>query len=126
MNHYNEYSHMRHSNSNRKNARVRLDLKAYYKCKGVNEEEVHCKIINISALGACFLTKSILYKGDILEISFQLGQDLIFSKARVVRVSGKEIGIKFLELSDEESQLLADYVSVVLFRDKGTEKKGKL
>lgn len=68
---------------------------------------VPVEVVNISAGGLCFLGRSILYQGDMLEMRFPFKRSTIIMPGRVVRVNGREIGVQFTCSQDE----IIDFVS---------------
>ncbi len=58
-------------------------------------------IINISAGGICFIRNSIIHKGDILQIKFPFKSKKIILDAKVIRVEGREVAIKFLDSEEK-------------------------
>ncbi len=60
------------------------------------------EIINISAGGICFIRTSILEKGDIIKLRFNLQEKKIVLTAKVVRIEGREAAVKFI---DDEKQI---------------------
>jgi hypothetical protein len=57
--------------------------------------------INISPGGMCFLRSSMFTVGDILKIAFPLNEGKMYIEGKVLRISGREVGIKFT--SSEEN-----------------------
>jgi hypothetical protein len=60
-------------------------------------------VINIGAAGLCFIRNSIISKGDIVKIKFPFRTKKILLDAKVMRVDGREVALKFLN-SDQEIQ----------------------
>ena len=58
-------------------------------------------IINISAGGICFIRNSIIHKGDVLQIKFPFKSKKIILNAKVIRVEGREVAIKFLDSEEK-------------------------
>jgi hypothetical protein len=81
--------------------RVRpLNLHIEYRHK--RDDSVYkVSIINISAGGICFIRNSIIHKGDILQIKFPFKSKKIILNAKVIRVEGREVAIKFLESEEK-------------------------
>jgi len=67
------------------------------------------EVVNISAGGLCFLGRSILYQGDMLEFRFPFKHKNIIMPARVVRVNGREIGVQFICSQDEITDFVSEY-----------------
>jgi len=53
------------------------------------------EVVNISAGGLCFLTRSIVHVGDHMEFRFPLRSRTIILPARVIRVDGREAGVQY-------------------------------
>ena len=64
-------------------------------------------VINISAGGVCLLRSAVLEKGDIIHLRFPFKTKKILLSARVIRVDGKEVGIKFLNTDDQIEKFIA-------------------
>lgn len=76
------------------------DLTVKYKLDGktaVNKAEV----INISSGGICFLRSAYLEVGDIIHLKFPFKSKKILLNAKVIRMDGREAGIKFLDTDEQ-------------------------
>ncbi|MCX7679006.1 MAG: PilZ domain-containing protein [Spirochaetes bacterium] len=67
------------------------------------------EVVNISAGGLCFLTRSIIYKGDLLDIRFPFSRRTIVLPGKVVRIHGREVGVQFTCNKDEMIDFVNTY-----------------
>ncbi len=91
----------------------KIDKREYNRIKTINFfiEYIHrndstvfkVPVINIGASGLCFIRNSIISKGDIIKIKFPFRTKKILLDAKVIRVEGREVALKFLN-SDQELQ----------------------
>ncbi len=70
---------------------------------------VPVEVVNISAGGLCFLSRSIIYQGDALEFRFPFKHTTVIMPARVVRINVREIGVQFSCSQDEIAEFVATY-----------------
>ncbi len=76
------------------------DLTIKYKLEGQNVV-YKADVINISSGGICFLRSAYLEIGDVLHIKFPFKSKKILLTAKVIRMDGREAGIKFLDSDDQ-------------------------
>ena len=97
--------------------RVKVSIDGYYSIEGLDTRSP-CEFIDISEVGACFLSREQLDKGEKIKVHFQLGFDAFYLKAIVLRIVSREIGVQFIDLSSEERTLLQDYVYIRLYKHR--------
>jgi hypothetical protein len=92
---------MARSIDKREHNRVKpLNLNIEYRYK--KDDSVYkVPIINISAGGICFIRNSIINKGDLLQIKFPFKSKKIILNAKVIRVEGREVALKFLDSEEK-------------------------
>ncbi len=76
-----------------------------YKIKG-GDTVYKAELVNLSAGGICFLRNSIINKGDLLVVRFPFMSRKILLTGHVLRVDGREVGIKFLNTEEEVAQFV--------------------
>jgi hypothetical protein len=64
-------------------------------------------VINISSGGICFLRNAPIKKEDILYITFPFKAKKIVLKAQVMRIEGREAGLKFLNDPEVSEDMIA-------------------
>lgn len=83
---------------NRKFERIRVEnFKIKYRISDVEMNAPSVSVINVSAGGVCFLRDSVLMKNDKVEVLFPFKSNKIILKAKVIRVEGREVAVKFIE-----------------------------
>jgi hypothetical protein len=81
------------------------ELIVKYKIEG--QTVVHkADIIDISAGGICFLRSAYLEIGDVLQLKFPFESKKIVLTAKVIRVDGREAGVKFLDSDDQVEKFI--------------------
>ncbi len=65
-------------------------------------------MVNISASGICILRNAFLEKGDEINIRFPFKSKNILLTAKIIRVEGKEVGIKFLD----DDEIIENFIIV--------------
>jgi hypothetical protein len=92
---------MRKSIDKRNTGRIKMpNIFIEYKVKG-SDTPFKVEIVNISSGGLCFLRNSILTKNDVLLIKFPFKNAKVILEAQVLRLDGREVGVKFLNPEDE-------------------------
>lgn len=81
------------------------DLLIRYKLEG-QPTVYKGELINVSAGGVCFLRSAYLQIGDVIHIKFPFKSKKMFLAARVIRVDGREAGIKFLDPDDKVEKFI--------------------
>ncbi len=89
--------------------RVKLFRFSVEVSKHGENEFMPVEVVNISAGGLCFLSKSIIYHGDMLDFRFPFKRREIIMPARVVRINGREVGVQFTADSDEIIDFVTTY-----------------
>ena len=59
------------------------------------------EVINISSGGICFLRTAYLEIGDVIHLKFPFKSKKILLNAKVIRMDGREAGIKFLDTDEQ-------------------------
>lgn len=63
-----------------------------------NEDTIYdAEVINLSAGGICFLSKSVIHKDDMIKILFPFKTKKVILKSTILRVEGRETAAKFIE-----------------------------
>lgn len=84
------------------------DLIVKYKVEG--ETTVYkAELINISAGGVCFLRSAYLELGNIIHLKFPFKSRKILLTAKVIRVDGREVGIKFLNPDEQIDKFIKTF-----------------
>ena len=85
----------------RKQPRIRLNkFKIRYKSDMDQNEPYISDVVNISAMGICFLCNSDIKKNTVINILFPFESAKVLLKAQVLRVEGREVGAKFIDDSE--------------------------
>lgn len=92
----------------RKKARIAVDIEGQIEIPG--HPALDCRVISLGTGGLTIIVSTILYTGDLVKIRFRLNLYEIHTEAEVVRVSGKEAGMKFLNLGSEETERIQSFI----------------
>ena len=110
------------SRQKRKMARTPVNIKGEYALKG--QDQAHqCEVTDLGTGGLSMTTRSTMYDGDEVEVRLPLGKSALTVPGRVVRVSGKSIGVQFEDLPDEQLEIIQDYIHTTFFDKKDPQKK---
>lgn len=107
----------------RKKARIRLDSTGAY-VLNQKGKLVDCKLIDLGTGGMTFQSPMSLYPGDKLEMEFKLAGKPIKVPGEVVRTTGKDCVMKYLDLAPEIESIIQEYIHDSFFEDKGKKKLG--
>jgi len=83
------------------------------------------EIVNISAGGLCFLQTSPLSIGENVMFNFTFRKCTVHMTGKVMRVDGREIGVKFTDSEDEIMKFVRLFnreISGMLITKKGTSR----
>ncbi len=84
------------------------DLTVEYKIEG--EDTVYkAEVINLSVGGICLLRSAFLDKEDVIHIKFPFESKKIVLIAKVIRVDGREVGIKFLNSDSQIERFIQTF-----------------
>ncbi len=92
---------MRKSIDKRNTGRIRTPhILVEYKLKGT-DALFKVELVNVSSGGMCFLRNSVVAKNDILVIRFPFKSSKVILEAQVLRIDGREVGVKFTSPEEE-------------------------
>jgi len=77
-----------------------VNLKVDYRIKG-SETPTTVEVINLSTGGLCFLRNTIINKGEFIQVRFPFKTRKVIMNAQVVRIDGREVGVKFTDSEKE-------------------------
>ncbi len=103
------------SKQKRKNARIRVNLNGTFVILGMDKEN-ECNIVDIGTGGMGILTKTLLYPGDKVKIHFWLDDKEFYLQGTVSRVSGKNVGLIFEDISTDDIAKIQNYIHSRLFK----------
>ncbi|MCP4763913.1 MAG: PilZ domain-containing protein [archaeon] len=83
------------------------------------------ELINLSTGGICMLRSAVLDKGDIIHIKFPFESKKTVLIAKVIRVDGREVGIKFLNTEDQLEKFIEIFNKEYSLLKKGNNKFGE-
>ena len=66
-----------------------------------NDYDSIATVLNVSGGGICLLRNAPINKNDIIDILFPFKEKKIILKAQVVRIEGREVGLKFVSSEDD-------------------------
>ena len=105
------------SQQKRKQARSPAQIEAEFYIAG--QQQPHpCSVTDLGTGGLSFITKSTLYQGDKVELALKIQGRGLRLKGEVIRVSGKSIGIKYLDVDDATLQRIQDFIHTSFFAPK--------
>jgi hypothetical protein len=104
----------------RKKARAPIEMEAEFTLKA-GQEWQKCQLVDIGIGGLSFTSRSTLYQGDAVHMRFRLLQQPVELQGEVSRVSGKYIGIAFLDPDESYLELIQKYIHTNFF-DKEKKK----
>lgn len=112
---FNESVQLRDSaQQKRKQARSPAKIEADFMLKG--QDQPHpCSVTDLGTGGLSIQTKSTLYQGDVIDIQLKLQGRMLKLPVEVVRVSGKSIGLKYQNLSDQDMAKIQDFIHRAFF-----------
>lgn len=106
----------------RKKARARVNLQGEFQLEG-KPEKFPCTLVDIGTGGLSLQTRSTLYVGDKIVVSFKLKAKPMKQNAVVTRVSGKSIGLQFTGLGEAELAEIQEYIHSAFFDSNKDKKK---
>ena len=105
----------------RKKARARISMEAEFQLDG-KPDRFACQLVDIGTGGLSIQTKSTLYVGDKIVVSFKLKQQIMKQAAVVTRVAGKSVGAQFTNLAEADLGEIQEYIHSSYF-DPNKDKK---
>lgn len=99
----------------RKQARTGLREEAVLRV-GQQPQAHPCTLVDIGTGGLSLLTKQTLYVGDVVEIECSLATKKLALSGTVARVSGKNVGVQFNKLSDEDLSTIQHFIHETFFQ----------
>ncbi|MCB1175752.1 MAG: PilZ domain-containing protein [Leptospiraceae bacterium] len=112
---FNDSLHMRDSNQQkRKQARANARIEATFLLDGQNQEH-SCSVSDLGTGGMSILSKSTLYMGDKIRVQLKVATRMLDISCEVVRVSGKSVGLRFVEISPENLERIQEFIHSSFF-----------
>lgn len=106
------------SKQQRKNARIRINNLIGSFTLNNQSRENECRILDIGTGGLGIETKTLLYPGDKIIIRFWLEENNFELPCVVSRVSGKNAGVVFENISEEIIAKIQNYIHKNFFHSK--------
>ena len=104
----------------RKKARAQINAEAEYALSNSGGYQ-SCQPVDIGIGGLSFTSRSTLYQGDRLSVRFRLLERPVEFQAEVSRVSGKYVGVAFIDPPEEQLEIIQKYIHSNFF-DKDKKK----
>ncbi len=92
----------------RKKARIAVDIEGLLEISGHPASD--CRITSLGPGGMTLVVRTTVYLGDLVNIRFVVGMSQLNIECEVVRTTGKEVGLKFRLLSDEDEQKIQSLI----------------
>ena len=93
----------------RKYPRVK-NFRLFVETKGKDENNFYTvEIVNLAAGGLCFLRKFVVNMNDLLTFRFSFKSGPIALNGSVMRIYGREVGVKFLDDENELKSFVDNY-----------------
>ncbi len=87
--------------------RIKVEkFKVKYRIINSDSKGVDVDVVNISAGGICFLRDTSVYKGEEVEVLFPFKTKKIILRAEILRIEGREVGIRFITNKDKVEEFL--------------------
>jgi len=95
----------------RRKARIPVKIKGSFVYKDINNNITDkCLINSLSTGGISFMSGMVLTRGDVVVVTFPLGSEVITEYCKITRTHGKEVGCKFIYPSEENINLIQQYI----------------
>ncbi|TGK17889.1 PilZ domain-containing protein [Leptospira fluminis] len=113
-----KYEYRDPSQQKRKNARVKITIEGEFCVKGKTQKfPVH--VVDIGTGGAGMETRTSVFEGDRIVLFAAINGKNMELESEVIRVSGKKANIIFVNLPDEDKDLIQDLIHKKFFdKDK--------
>ncbi|EQA44939.1 type IV pilus assembly protein PilZ [Leptospira broomii serovar Hurstbridge str. 5399] len=113
-----KYEYRDPSQQKRKNARVKITIDADFSVKGKSQRfPVH--VVDIGTGGAGLETRTSVFEGDRIFLFAPINGKNMELESEVIRVSGKKANVIFVNLLDEDRELIQDLIHKKFFdKDK--------
>ncbi len=92
----------------RKKARIQVRFDGFVESPGYEPQE--CLVSSLGTGGLTVSTRATFYPGELVRVSFHLQEMNIRCECEIVRVTGKELGVKFVQIDDESLELIQSYI----------------
>ncbi|MFB5649113.1 PilZ domain-containing protein [Leptospira wolffii] len=113
-----KYEYRDPSQQKRKNARVKITIDGEFAVKG-KAQRFPVFIVDIGTGGAGLETRTSVFEGDRIHLFGTINGKNMDLESEVIRVSGKKANVIFLNLSDEDKDLIQDLIHKKFFdKDK--------
>ncbi len=100
----------------RKNPRIPVDIKGTFIYRDAeNTITEKCIINSLSTGGVSFNSSVVLLKGDVIVISFLLGNTPIKVDCKVTRTHGKEVGSSFVNPTVDDVKYIQQFIFKKVF-----------
>ena len=96
----------------RKNGRIRVNLEAYFI---FNEKKYDTTILDIGTGGAALLASIPFYKGEAIQLYFNLGGTLMSLQGRITRTTGKIFVIKFDTIDESDASKIQLFINLKVY-----------
>lgn len=99
----------------RKKARIPVSMEGTIDIPGHKSDE--CHISSLGTGGLTISTRSTLYTGELVRIQFVLQDRDIMAEGEIVRINGKEAGIKFVQIEESVVEQVQSYIFKEMFNN---------
>ena len=96
----------------RKNGRIRVNLEAYFV---FNDKKYDTTLLDIGTGGAALLASIPFYKGESIQLYFNLGGTLMSLEGRVMRTTGKIFVVKFEEIDESDASKIQLFINLKIY-----------
>ena len=102
----------------RKKARATTNINGEFQLDGKGDP-IPCLLTDLGTGGLSMQSKTTLYEGDKVLVRFRLGASMLQLNAVVTRLSGKNVGVQFANLGEDQMEALQAYIHTAYFeKDK--------
>ncbi len=100
----------------RKNARIPVEIKGSFLYQDIkNKISDKCLINSLSSGGLSFISGMVLFKGDVVVVTFTLGGEVVSEYCKITRIHGKEVGSKFTNTSKHTKDVIQKHIYDKIF-----------
>ena len=96
----------------RKNGRIRVNIDAYFL---LNDKKYDTSILDIGTGGAALVSATPLYKGEIVQLYFNLGGESMSLEGRVARTAGKIFVVKFENIEETDMSKIQLFINIKIY-----------
>ncbi|MCB1309242.1 MAG: PilZ domain-containing protein [Leptospiraceae bacterium] len=107
----------------RKKARTSITVEGEYALQSRPADMVPCTVTDVGTGGLSFVTRATLYQGDEVMVRFKLGAHPVKLNGSVIRVSGKNVGIQYQGVSEQQLEIIQKFIHTTFFEKDPKKKK---